>query len=51
MDLFTVSISNLYFYLDFMVRGGGLEPHTPKNAEGSEEYEVVDISKLKNTDK
>ena len=29
MDLFTVSISNLYFYLDFMVRGGGLEPPRP----------------------
>ncbi len=48
--MFTVSISNLYFYLDFMVRGGGLEPPSANNAEGSEEFDVIDISKLKNID-
>ncbi len=33
-----------------MVRGGGLEPPSANDAEGSEEFDVIDISKLKNID-
>ena len=31
-----------------MVRGEGLEPPSANDAEGSEEFDVIDISKLKN---
>jgi len=33
-----------------MVRGRGFEPHAANFAEGSEESDVIDISKLKNID-
>jgi len=33
-----------------MVRGGGFEPPSANDAEGSEEFDVIDFSKLKNID-
>ncbi len=33
-----------------MVRGGGHEPPSANDAEGSEDFEAIDISKLKNID-
>ncbi len=33
-----------------LVRGGGLEPPSANDAEGSEEFDVIDISKLKSID-
>ncbi len=33
-----------------MVRGGGLEPPSANNAECPEEFDVIDISKLKSID-
>ncbi len=50
--MLTLFISNLYLwlYLDFMVREGGLEPPSANDAEGSEKFDVIDISKLKNID-
>ncbi|MFB3108611.1 MAG: hypothetical protein ACE1ZE_04490 [Candidatus Binatia bacterium] len=33
-----------------LVRGGGFEPHSANDAEGPEEFDVINISKLKNID-
>jgi len=33
-----------------IMRGGGLEPPSANDAEGSEEFDVIDISKLKSID-
>jgi len=48
--VFFLDLSLSRFSVCLLVRGGGLKPTSANDAEGPEEFDVIDISKLKNVD-